>query len=295
MIAPVPLALMLAHLPNNLAAQQFATRILPPSTASFAPPSANGSAAGAINDAPPQTKQAATETAPPPSNIIIVTGHEHSKIDPLRAVNIKTFKAAQKVDSVVIAPVAKGYQHDIPHPLRSGLHNFLENLHEPVVAVNFVLQHRVGKALGTVARFAINSTIGAAGLFDIAKRKPFNLPYRPNGFADTMGFYGVKPGAYMFLPIIGPTTVRDLAGYILDKAALPVAIGAPFSKPTYTVPTGIISALDKRVTFNDELEKIHKSASPYYAMRTYYLKQRREEIASLHTKSKHRDKPTDSK
>lgn len=99
-------------------------------------------------------------------------------------------------------------------PIRSGLRNFRFNLHEPIVCVNFLFQHKVGKAGETLARFAINSTIGVAGVFDMAKRRTFRLPRRRNGFGDTMGFYGVKPGPYFFLPLIGPTTARDLLGTV---------------------------------------------------------------------------------
>src|SRR3546814_2534491 len=74
----------------------------------------------------------------------------------------------------------------------------------------------LGKALETVGRFAINSTIGAAGVFDVAKKAPINLPYRSNGFANTLGFYGVEPGPYFFLPLVGPTTLRDMVGDGID-------------------------------------------------------------------------------
>ena len=76
-------------------------------------------------------------------------------------------------------------------------------------------QGKVGKAFETLGRLAINSTVGVGGLFDVAGKKA-DLPYRRNGFANTLGYYGVKPGAYLFLPLIGPTTVRDLVGGAID-------------------------------------------------------------------------------
>src|SRR3546814_9806039 len=81
---------------------------------------------------------------------------------------------------------------------------------------------KIGKALETVGRFAINSTIGAAGVFDVAKKAPINLPYRSNGFANTLGFYGVEPGPYFFLPLVGPTPLRDMVGDGIDLLVLPV-------------------------------------------------------------------------
>ncbi|MFX6258432.1 MlaA family lipoprotein, partial [Acinetobacter baumannii] len=88
-----------------------------------------------------------------------------------------------------------------PVPVRSGIRNFLYNLREPIVFVNFLLQHKAGKAAETLGRFVVNSTVGVGGLFDMAKRRPIHLPRRPNGFADTLGFYGVKPGPFLFLPL----------------------------------------------------------------------------------------------
>ncbi|MBL7373267.1 VacJ family lipoprotein, partial [Escherichia coli] len=85
----------------------------------------------------------------------------------------------------------------------------------------------------------VNTTLGAAGLFDIAKRKPFRLPHRPDGFADSFGFYGVKPGAFLFLPVVGPTTVRDLIGGLMDRMVLPTAIGVPFNRLAYSAGTGV--------------------------------------------------------
>lgn len=257
-----------------------------------APASATAPAAAgpSTTDAPPLDSTAPDTRAAPTAGdtasdgAIVVTGRAPSRSDPLEAVNVKSFEAVQAVDGAVIAPIAHAYERRIPSPARSGIRNVLSNLHEPVVAVNFLLQHRVGKSLETVGRFAINSTIGVAGLFDVAKRAPINLSHRDNGFADTMGFYGVKPGAYMYLPLIGATTVRDLAGYALDHAVLPLAVGRPFNKLAYTVPSGALSALDKRVERDAELRKINESADPYLSMREFYLKGRQAEIEGLHTK-----------
>ena len=132
-----------------------------------------------------------TTPAPEPDELL-VTARKASPADPLEKVNIKSFAATQAVDRAVFGPVALAYARTIPRPFRSGLRNFLCNLHEPDVFLNFVLQLKPGKAAEAPGRFAINSTIGGAGLFDVAKRHPSRLPRRPNGFADSMGFYGLK-------------------------------------------------------------------------------------------------------
>ncbi|MCE3590054.1 VacJ family lipoprotein, partial [Escherichia coli] len=102
-----------------------------------------------------------------------------------------------------------------------GIRNFFNNLSEPVSFLNFMLQIKPGRAAETVARFAVNTTVGVGGVIDVARRKPFRRPRRPNGFANTLGFYGVKPGPFLFLPLIGPTTVRDLVGLSIDRMVLP--------------------------------------------------------------------------
>ncbi len=209
----------------------------------------------------------------------------------MQGVNTVSFGAVQAVDKVFIGPVTKGYERAIPSQSRLGIHNALNNLNEPIVFVNFVLQLNLAKAAETVARFAINSTLGVAGLFDVAKRKPFHLPRRANGVGDTLGFYGVPPGPYLFLPLIGSTTVRDMLGRSTDLLMLPAAAGSPFNRPDYQLASGVLSALDERSQFDDELQKIRKSANPYDAMRAYYLKRRACEIATLHALKKRHGQP----
>lgn len=230
-------------------------------------------------------------------NEIVVTAQQHAPPgDPLEKINAKSYEATQAVDRAVIGPVALAYEHAVPGPARSGLRNFLYNLHEPGVFLNFLLQLKPGKAAETLGRFAINTTIGGAGLFDIAKRRPFNLPRRPNGFADTFGFYGMKPGPFLFLPLIGPTALRDLVGIGLDRLLLPVSVGTPFNRLTYTVPTGVLSGLDHRAEFDEQLSHLRDdSADPYAASRKFYLEGRQAEIDALRGKHASVGDPGNSK
>ncbi len=227
--------------------------------------------------APPGADQ-----APLDDSAIVVTGREKVPQDPAQAINLATFEVVDAADRAVVGPVAMGYKHGLPEPLRDGLHNFLSNLTEPVVFVNFLLQGKPGKAFETVGRFAVNSTIGGAGLFDVARNKPFHLPRRNNGFADTLGYYGVGPGPYFYLPLIGPSTARDLFGWVLDKSFLPAVAGVPFSKPAFALGTGAVKSLDDRVAFDDEIQAFRETGDSYTAEREYYLAMRRAEIEGLH-------------
>ena len=202
--------------------------------------------------------------------------------DPLEAINETSFQVVQSVDKAVVEPVAKAYNKGIPHPVREGLRNVFSNLQEPVVFAAYMLELKPGKALETAGRFLINSTLGLAGIIDVAKRKPFNLPYRPNGLANVLGYYGVGPGPYMYLPIIGPTTVRDLIGDSIDRLASPAMLGKPFTKPEVAIPMITLAQLGERAAFDDEINRIRDTDNPYATYRELYLRQREAEIEALH-------------
>ena len=213
---------------------------------------------------------------------IIVTRHKITPGDPLEHINAQSFEAVQAVDAAVLEPVAKAYNKGLPRPVRQGLRNFFNNLGEPVVALAFLLELKPGKALETVGRFAINTTLGVAGFLDIAKRKPFKLPYRPNGLANVLGYYGVGPGPYMYLPLIGPTTLRDLIGDTVDNLASPTLLGKPFNKTEVVIGMAALSQLGERAAFDDEINRIRKADNPYATYRDLYLRQREAEIEALH-------------
>ncbi|WP_375429220.1 VacJ family lipoprotein [uncultured Sphingomonas sp.] len=211
---------------------------------------------------------------------VVVIGRDR-RDDPLSAVNERSFAVTQAVDDAVIGPVARTYKREVPSTIRSGLRNFIANLREPVAALNYLLQLKPGKAAETVGRFAVNTTIGAAGLFDVAKKRPFNLPRRRNSLANTLGYYGVKPGPFLFLPLIGPVTVRDLVGNIVDQLAIPVTSVPPLDNPAVTIPLLNIGAIDFRAENDERLTKIKASADPYAAVRRAYLERRTAEIDAL--------------
>ena len=202
--------------------------------------------------------------------------------DPHERFNRRMFAAQQKFDRKLLRPAALGYRHAVPRPVRGGLRHFFSNLGEPIVFLNYLLQLRPGKAAETAGRFMINSTLGIGGLLDLAKSKGVRLPHRPNGLGDTLGYYGVKPGAYLFLPFIGPTTVRDLLGGQADGLVLPLAVGAPFNKLGYQIPKAVITGLDRREQADDDYRALLDGAvDPYATLRSVYLQERAGEIAQL--------------
>ncbi|AHE56351.1 MlaA family lipoprotein [Sphingomonas sanxanigenens] len=267
-----------AALPIPVIYQQQAPAPTPPPGAGVTDP-----APQTIPETPPPPP-ADTADAPPPAtgDDIVVTGESRPPPgDPLEKVNEKSFEVVQAVDKAVVGPMADTYKDAVPGPVRKGLRNFLSNLGEPVNALNFLLQLKPGKAAETVGRFAINSTVGVAGIVDVAKRKPFNLPRRTNGFANTMGYYGVGSGPYFYLPLVGPTTLRDAVGDGLDRLVLPLAVGSPFNNPAYVIPAKVIDSLDSRAEYEAEVKQIRAQSDPYGAVRDVYLCRRQAEIDTL--------------
>lgn len=248
--------------------------VVVPTIGTIAPPSPGAPATA--NGQPP------AEAPPSPNDIVVTARGEAPPGDPMQEANIASYRAVQSVDRALVAPVATGYQSIIPEPVRDGLGNALRNLSEPVNFLNFLLQFKIGKAAETLGRFVVNTTFGVGGLIDVAKTKPFNLPYRRNGFANTLGFYGVEPGPYFYLPLIGPTTLRDLAGNSIDLLVVPTAVGTPFNRAAYSIPTNVIRQLNDRIENDAEIERLQEeSADPYVETRTLYLEMRQREIDAL--------------
>jgi phospholipid-binding lipoprotein MlaA len=227
---------------------------------------------------PPADQPAGEE--PPVTEIVVEGEVGPPKSDPAEAINEESYRVTQAVDAALVEPVANAYRDGLPEPVRDGLGNVVRNLGEPSVALNFLLQGKVGKAFETLGRLAINSTVGVGGLFDVAEKRA-GLPYRRNGFANTLGYYGVGPGPYLYLPVTGATSVRDLAGSTLDQLLLPVAVGEPFNRIEYAATYFVINGLDQRLAFDEEIASIRNSDDPYRLRRETYLAQRRRDIAEL--------------
>ena len=216
---------------------------------------------------------------------IVVTGEIGApEGDPAEALNAATYEVVEAIDLAVVEPIAEAYDKGIPKPVRSGLRNVLRNLGEPINFLNFLLQFKPGRALKTLGRFTINTTLGIGGLFDPATKK-FDLEYEQNGLANTLGYYGIGPGPYLYLPFIGSTTVRDLAGRIVDLSIIPAVAGRPFNRPIYTIPVATLNSLESRIETDDQIDAIReRCGDPYGANRDIYLIQRQLEIDALRGK-----------
>lgn len=224
-----------------------------------------------------------TEPEDDSDEIVVSARLRNAPVDPLRELNEASFAATVAVDEALARPAALAYARVVPEPLRDGLRNALDNLREPVSFLNYLLQLNPIAALSTMVRFVVNSTIGVAGVFDIAKRRPLGLVRHRNGLGNTLAYYGVKPGAFFYIPLLGPTTLRDLIGGFVDRAILPFAVGKPFNRASYNVPVGVLSTLDRRARNDDRIQQLRDTDEPYLAARRAYLARRQLEIDALHT------------
>lgn len=216
----------------------------------------------------------AAKPAAPPA----VTGEETAN-DPAEPVNRAIFKANVAVDHAVVRPVAQAYVEHVPDAVREGVHNVVQNLKEPATAVNDLLQGNVKKAWQSVARLAVNTTAGAAGMVDVANK--LGLPPHSTDFGETLAAWGVKEGPFVELPLLGPSSARDAVGTVVDLAMNPLTYicGPP---ATYaSVATGAAGAVDVRAQHLKDLDDLERNSLDYYAeLRSVYRQHRAAEITA---------------
>lgn len=139
--------------------------------------------------------------------------------DPWEGMNRRIYAFNDGLDEAIVRPVAQAYAQVMPSFARTGVSNFLGNLGDVWTALNATLQLKGQAAVETAMRVAINSTLGLYGLLDIATEA--GLPKRKEDFGQTLGHWGVKPGPYLVLPVLGPSSLRDTASLPLDWQATP--------------------------------------------------------------------------
>ncbi|WP_074631632.1 MULTISPECIES: VacJ family lipoprotein [Nitrosospira] len=196
------------------------------------------------------------------------------KKDPWEPVNRKIFGFNESVDNYVFKPVAKGYKWLVPDPIETAVGNIFSNLNDVPVTVNNLLQLKFGNALTSTTRFLVNSTLGLAGIVDVAS--DIGLEKRDEDFGQTMGYHGVGSGPYLVLPFLGPSTTRDAGGRVLDLATDPVFIGSFFVAPFIGPIVGGTRATDTRAGLLKSEKTLDEAAlDKYEFVRDAYLQRRR--------------------
>ena len=203
--------------------------------------------------------------------------------DCFETVNRGIFAFNQFLDGVIFEPVARGYRY-IPSPIRTGTGNAMGNLSNLVTVPNNLLQGDIKQAGVNTARFVINTTVGILGIFDPAAALGFEKEEKED-YGQTLGSWGVGPGCYIVLPILGPSTVRDTVGTVATfvggdpRYNVTTRNDTHYFKESDYYGTRITGGIDYRAKNIDSFESIEKNSIDFYAsIRSLYLQDRQQKI-----------------
>jgi phospholipid-binding lipoprotein MlaA len=189
--------------------------------------------------------------------------------DPWESWNRGVYGVNDKIDRAVVKPVTRTYVRVVPKPIRIGVSNFFDNLSTPTVMINDALQGKLLAAGNDLARFLLNSTLGLAGILDPAT--PAGLAHNDEDFGQTLGHWGVHPGPFVELPILGPSDLRDAPSKVVDGYTNPRQyIRNPYVKYGIYLPY----LLDIRASLLPLDETLQKVYDPYAFVRDAYLQRR---------------------
>lgn len=194
--------------------------------------------------------------------------------DPLEGFNRGVFAFNEALDTALLKPLATGYQALLPEIVRTGVDNFFDNLVDAWSAVNHLLQGKPVEATEMGVRFGMNTFIGLGGLLDVASDA--GLERRSEDFGQTLGRWGLGPGPYIMLPLLGPSTVRDTAALVLDWRATPVAM---LHESRDRVPLAVLQVISTRARLLSVTRAIEEIAIDKYALiRDGFLARRRNQV-----------------
>ena len=205
------------------------------------------------------------------------TGPDANPRDPLEPFNRGVSRFNDAVDEAVLKPVATAYVDVTPSPVRTGVSNFFGNLADLWSSVNAGLQLRPRESVENLMRFSINTVFGLGGLLDIATEA--GIPRTRIDFGQTLGRWGMPAGPYVVLPILGPSSVRDTAGLVVDSAADPVGdiTNIPNRNSLYT-----LRAVDTRARLLGATNVLEGAALDKYSFtRDLYLNRRQSQVDDM--------------
>lgn len=198
--------------------------------------------------------------------------HAADDNDPWQPLNQGLFAFNQFMDDHLMRPVARTYDQYMPDPVQGGVHNFLSNLQDVNVLVNNLLQFKLRDAASDSGRLLINTTVGVVGVFDVATKT--GLEKHNEDFGQTLGVWGMGPGPYLVLPLLGPSSVRDAFGMGFDTATSPMQWPSEVRERN---ALHVMDLLDQRVRAL-QLDRM-MSGNEYLFTREAYLQQRQYEVS----------------
>jgi phospholipid-binding lipoprotein MlaA len=196
--------------------------------------------------------------------------------DPLEGLNRGIYKFNDVADKAVFKPVAGAYKAVAPTPVQTGINNFFGNLRTFMTTINQVLQFKFNKAAESATRFVVNSTVGIAGFIDVASKT--GIPQYKEDFGQTLGYWGVGNGAYLMLPLFGPSTLRDTGGLIVDGSFLDPIVYVDNVRVRNTLYGSLF--ISTRASYLPGSDLLDEAAlDPYTFMRDAYLQRRENQVA----------------
>lgn len=195
--------------------------------------------------------------------------------DPIEPVNRGIFAFNNVIDMFLIEPAAKVYDALLPGFVKDSVQSFMRNLRSPLIVANSLLQGDLSGAGVATARFIINTTAGIGGLVDVASAQ--GLAYKSEDFGQTLAVWGFGDGMYIVLPIIGPSSLRDTTGLVVDTVADPVRIVAFNTDNDWIYYTrNAVEALDTRARMLKSIQDLRRNSLDYYAaVRSAYVQKRK--------------------
>jgi phospholipid-binding lipoprotein MlaA len=198
-------------------------------------------------------------------------------------INRATFSFNQSLDKAIIKPIAKGYRN-LPNPIQQGTGNVVKNLSNLITIPNNVLQGDIKTAIINTARLAVNTTVGLLGTIDVANKMGFPK-YEKEDYGQTLGAWGVGPGCYLVLPILGPSTIRDTAGSFTNVLGgdpwynASVHGNNQFLSEGVYITSKVMSGVEFRANNIESFENLEKNSMDFYAsVRSLYLQDRENKI-----------------
>lgn len=222
-------------------------------------------------------------THPPPRRLVATTlllllsgcatGPERDNADPLEPLNRATYRFNDSLDRHIAQPVARTYNRAVPRFVRTGVENVFSNLGDVTVMLNDFAQLRLMDGMNDLMRVAVNSTFGLLGVLDIAT--PAGIAKRDQDFGLTLGHYGVPTGPYLVLPLFGPSTFRDTAGFAVDQYGSPTT----YAKPALRNTLWGVDFVSTRARYLNATNLLEQAAlDRYLFVRDAYLGRRRAQL-----------------
>jgi len=199
--------------------------------------------------------------------------------DPFEPINRVVYRFNDGLDRVLLGPTASLYHAAIPAVGRHRVRDFIDNWKSPIWFFNDVLQGDFEHAGVTASRFALNTTVGVLGIYDFAAHHA-DLPKRDEDFGQTLGVYGAGHGPYLMLPLLGPSSFRDLTGTLVDIALDPFTWTEFEGDTAYRATTRIVDIVDIREQSDPAVRAVRDSVDPYTQARALYIQNRTRRVTN---------------